>query len=73
MAVLVTPAYAFLMTAVLLKLVGAIMPLRASDHEQAVGMDVLEHGEEAYASGEGAILITPYDENELGRLVADPA
>ena len=72
-AVLVTPAYAFLATAGLLKLVGALMPLRATEHEQSVGMDVLEHGEEAYASGEGAILITPYDERELGRLVADPA
>jgi Amt family ammonium transporter len=72
-AVLVTPVYAFLATAGLLKLVGALMPLKASEHEQSVGMNVLEHGEEAYASGEGAILITPYDERELGRLVADPA
>jgi Amt family ammonium transporter len=73
LAVLATPAYAFVATAGLLKLVGALMPLRASDEEQSVGMDVLEHGEEAYASGEGAILIEPLSERELQRLVPDPA
>jgi Amt family ammonium transporter len=35
------------------------MPLRASEREESLGMDVVDHGEEAYASGEGAILITP--------------
>ena len=29
------------------------------DREQALGMDVTEHGEEAYATGEGAILVGP--------------
>ena len=33
------------------------MPLRASEHEESLGMDVVAHGEEAYVSGEGAILI----------------
>ena len=46
-------------TFVLLKVIGALMPLRASEHEEAVGMDVVAHGEEAYASGEGAILVMP--------------
>ena len=31
------------------------MPLRGPDKEEAVGMDIVHHGEEAYASGEGAI------------------
>ncbi len=35
------------------------MPLRGSERDEALGMDVTEHGEEAYASGEGAILIGP--------------
>ncbi|HMN98648.1 MAG TPA: ammonium transporter [Miltoncostaeaceae bacterium] len=52
------PAYAFAVTFVLLKLIGLVMPLRASEHEEALGMDVVAHGEEAYVSGEGAILIT---------------
>jgi Amt family ammonium transporter len=57
-AVLATPAYAFAMTFVLLKLVGALTPLRASVHDEALGMDVTQHGEEAYLTGEGAILLT---------------
>ena len=51
------PPYAFAMTFVLLKLVGAFMPLRATAHEEAIGMDEVCHGEEAYPSGEGAILV----------------
>ena len=56
-AAVASPAYAFGMTYVLLKVLGALMPLRGSDHEEAMGMDIIHHGEEAYASGEGAILI----------------
>jgi Amt family ammonium transporter len=70
LAAAVTPAYAFVGTFILLKLVGAVMPLRASEHDEAVGMDVVYHGEEAYASGEGAILVQPEADGEI--LVADP-
>jgi Amt family ammonium transporter len=59
LAALAGPAYAFCATFVLLKLVGALMPLRADEREEALGMDFVYHGEEAYASGEGAILVTP--------------
>lgn len=51
------PVYAFVVTFALLKLIGLMMPLRASEHEESLGMDVVAHGEEAYVSGEGAILI----------------
>ncbi len=34
------------------------MPLRATPEEEAIGMDVIQHGEEAYLTGEGAILVT---------------
>ena len=71
LAVLVAPAYAFAATFVLLKLVGALMPLRASEREESLGMDLVAHGEEAYASGEGAILVEP-DGHFEERLVADP-
>jgi Amt family ammonium transporter len=67
-AVLVAPAYAFVATFVLLKVIGAIMPLRATDREEAMGMDVVQHGEEAYVTGEGAILLLPDDHDK----VADP-
>jgi len=56
-AALVTPVYAFVATYALLKLIGAVMPLRGPDEHEAVGMDIIHHGEEAYATGEGALLI----------------
>jgi ammonium transporter, Amt family len=57
LAVLTAPAYAFAMTYVILRLVALVMPLRTSERDEAVGMDIVQHGEEAYATGEGAILV----------------
>jgi ammonium transporter, Amt family len=59
LAAMVAPAYAFVVTYILLRVIGALMPLRSSEREEALGMDVIHHGEEAYATGEGAILVTP--------------
>jgi Amt family ammonium transporter len=61
MAVLTGPAFAFTATFVILKVLGRLMPLRASERDESLGLDVVEHGEEAYATGEGAILFTPED------------
>jgi ammonium transporter, Amt family len=58
LAALAAPVYAFTATYVLLKVIGRLMPLRATERVEALGMDVTEHGEEAYASGEGAILVS---------------
>jgi Amt family ammonium transporter len=38
---------------VLLKVIGAVMPLRASDGEETAGLDVTQHGEEAYIHDSG--------------------
>jgi Amt family ammonium transporter len=57
-AALAGPAYAFTATFVLLRLIGLLMPLRATEHQEALGMDIVQHGEEAYATGEGAILVS---------------
>jgi Amt family ammonium transporter len=70
-AVLATPAYAFCMTFVLLKGIQLLWPLRGSEHDEAVGMDIVCHGEEAYASGEGAILIKPEGDIEEVLRVAE--
>jgi ammonium transporter, Amt family len=70
-AAAVTPAYAFVVTFILLKLVGAVMPLRVSERDEAIGLDVTQHGEEAYVTGEGAILMMPETDGEK-KLVADP-
>src|SRR5918992_2677302 len=59
LAALAAPLYAFFATYLLLKIMGLLMPVRSSEHEEALGLDVVHHGEEAYATGEGAILITP--------------
>jgi Amt family ammonium transporter len=72
LAAVVAPAYAFLVTFALLKLIGAVMPLRTTENQEAVGMDVTQHGEEAYVTGEGAILITPESGFDLELPVADP-
>ena len=43
----------------ILKLVALAVPLRASSREEGLGLDVTQHGEEAYTQGEGAILVLP--------------
>jgi Amt family ammonium transporter len=72
LAALATPLYAFGMTFVLLKLIGAVMPLRGAEHDESIGMDSIYHGEEAYPSGEGAILVTPQAGDETPVPVAQP-
>jgi Amt family ammonium transporter len=52
-------AYAAVMTFVILKALALVMSLRAVPRTEGVGMDVSQHGEEAYASGEGSILVPP--------------
>jgi Amt family ammonium transporter len=51
--------YSGIGTFALLKLIALVMPLRAVSTEEGLGMDVTQHGEEAYAEGEGAILVLP--------------
>ena len=58
-SVLAVAAYSGAATFGLLKLVGAFAPLRAAAREEGLGLDVTQHGEEAYARGEGAILVLP--------------
>ena len=73
LAAVAAPAYAFGATYVLLRLIGLLMPLRGAERDEALGMDVVHHGEEAYATGEGAILVTPeagFEEEEVP--VANP-
>jgi ammonium transporter, Amt family len=56
-AILVTIVYSAVGTFVILKLVGVTSTLRATGKEEGIGMDVTQHGEEAYSRGEGAILV----------------
>jgi Amt family ammonium transporter len=59
LACLSAALYAGLMTFGILKLLGLVMSLRAVPKIEGIGMDVSQHGEEAYASGEGSILVPP--------------
>jgi len=57
-AILAAIAYSGAGTLILLKLVGMIVPLRVVDPAtEGLGLDVSQHGEEAYTTGEGAILV----------------
>lgn len=47
-AVGLVAAYSLLITFVLLKIVNMVLPLRASDHEERVGLDLTQHKESAY-------------------------
>jgi Amt family ammonium transporter len=67
-AAVAAPVYAFVATYAILRVMGLFMQLRSTEHEEALGMDIVHHGEEAYASGEGAILVAPQD----GAPVANP-
>jgi Amt family ammonium transporter len=59
LAVLVTIAFSAAGTFVLLKLVNALVPIKVGARDEGLGLDVSQHGEEAYGSGEGAILVLP--------------
>lgn len=61
--VLATILYSGVATLAVLKLVGLVIPLRATVRGQGVGMDISQHGEEAYADGEGAVLVL-HDDSE---------
>ena len=71
-AALAGPAYAFTATFLLLRLIALFMPLRATQHEEALGMDIVQHGEEAYATGEGAILVSTETGLEAAVAAAQP-
>ena len=58
-AVAATIAYSAIATLVILKVIAFASTLRANVREEGVGLDVTQHGEEAYSRGEGAILVQP--------------
>jgi len=57
LATLVAIAWSGGLTFGLLKAIGALVALRPSLRDEGLGLDVSQHGEEAYARDEGAILI----------------
>jgi len=52
-AVVAAMVYSGVVSFVLLKVIGLIMPLRANDDEENVGLDITQHSEEAYLHASG--------------------
>jgi len=65
-SVLIVLAYSGGMTFVLLKLLSLVMPLRLGERHEGLGLDVTDHGEEAYTHGDGAILVKPKEFSMAG-------
>ena len=66
-------AYSGAATFVILRAMALVVPLRDDARTEGVGMDVTQHGEEAYTTGDGAILITPGDRLPRSTAAASPA
>ena len=60
-AVVAAIAYSGVASYLLLKVIGLVTPLKVDKREEGLGLDVSQHGEEAYADDEGAVLILPRD------------
>ncbi len=56
-AILIVASYSAVASWALLRLVALVAPLRVSTRDEGLGLDVSQHGEEAYVRGEGALLI----------------
>jgi Amt family ammonium transporter len=61
LGVLAAIVYSGVASFVLLKLIGLVSPLKVAAKEEGLGLDVSQHGEEAYADHDGAILILEKD------------
>jgi Amt family ammonium transporter len=72
LAVLAAAAFSAAGTLALLKLVALFSPLVASAREEGLGLDVSQHGEEAYAEGDGAVLVLPDPTAPAPALVSVP-
>jgi Amt family ammonium transporter len=62
-----TIAYSAVMSFVLLKAIGMVTALAADPKAQGLGMDITQHGEEAYTHGEGAVLVLDNDSQPAPR------
>jgi Amt family ammonium transporter len=66
MAVAAALVYSGLMSFVLLKLIALVIPLRAESNEETEGLDLTQHGEEAYIHAEGTASMSFAHATDLG-------
>ncbi len=76
LSVAVVALYSGGLTFVILKGMSFVMKIRADVKEEGMGMDIANHGEEAYTSGEGAVLLlddeAPVVVNTNGKAKKEP-
>jgi Amt family ammonium transporter len=65
-AVAASAAYSGVMSFILLKVIGAVMPLRANASDEGTGMDLTQHGEEAYVHAEGSLSMSSSPSHPMG-------
>jgi Amt family ammonium transporter len=65
-AVLTAIVYSGFMSFVLLKLIGLVIPLRAAVSDESTGLDITQHGEEAYMHTGGATAQMHQSKTTLG-------
>ena len=70
--VLAVVAYGAAASYGLLRVVALVVPLRVEDRAEGAGLDIAMHGEEAYAHGDGAILVMRPPDGETERPVRAP-
>src|SRR5688572_15621249 len=56
-ALLAAGVYSAVMTFIILRAIMLVIPLRRPLPQERMGLDVMQHGEEAYSQGEGALLV----------------
>ncbi len=64
LGLVVVAAYSGALTFVLIKAVSLALPLRTVTRAERTGLDITEHGEEAYSHDEGTVLVLPTAEKE---------
>jgi Amt family ammonium transporter len=73
-AVMAALVYSAGMSFVLLKLINLVLPIRATESDEMEGLDVTQHGEEAYIHGGGVTTLTPTEMPETSpNIVGAPA
>jgi Amt family ammonium transporter len=58
-AVVATIGFTAVGTVAILFAMRLVAPIRAAARDEGVGLDVSQHGEEAYGRGDGAVLVLP--------------
>ena len=61
-------AYSAALTYGILKVLGLVMDIRIDKKAEGRGLDVINHGEEAYTDGEGALLLLDEEINGNGHM-----